>query len=520
MNGTSISAIPSIPLDHSSDTPLYRQIFEWFQGAISTGTLRPGQRVPSTRELARALKISRIPVLSAYDLLFAEGHLKPLIGVGTCVAKSNAGTVLRPESERDLTTTASVRATATAKRKISRRAALLRGPAQAWLEETSRSRASSGVPEGFPVATWSRLVTRYARNASTNAMAYGDPMGLESFRRALAQYLGAFRGVRCDESRILVTAGSQHALQICALALLDPGDRVWIEEPGFPGAQQAFRSAGGQLVAVPVDSAGLDVACGRHRESRVRAAYVTPSAQFPLGVPMSSARRLALLSWAERKGAWIIEDDYDSEFRPDETPVASLQDGDADDRVIHVGTLSAVMFPALRLGYIVVPKDLARILASVRNANDIFPPPLHQLAMTDFIQEGHLARHVKKMRAIYLNRRSAFVSAILIELPEMLELIEGAAGTRLSGLLPFGVPDTEVAREVAIAGLQIKALSQCYIRPPARGGLILDCASLHPERAREAARALDSAIRRYASPPSTNGARTRSESPDGLRQPS
>jgi GntR family transcriptional regulator/MocR family aminotransferase len=518
MNGTSTSVFPPIPLDLASDTPLYRQIFGWFQRAISAGTLRPGQRVPSTRELARALSISRIPVLSAYELLFAEGYLKPMIGVGTCVAKSSADAALQSEKERDLAATAPVKATATAKRKVSRRAALLRGPAQAWLEESSGSRSSSGLPAEFPVGIWSRLVTRHARQVASDATAYGDPRGLESFRSALAQYLGAFRGVRCDGSRILVTAGSQHALQICALALLDPGDRVWIEEPGFPGAQQAFRSAGGQLVPVPVDSAGLDVACGRHRESRVRAAYVTPSAHFPLGVPMSSARRLALLSWAEYKGAWIIEDDYDSEFRLDENAVASLQDGDVDDRVVHVGTLSTAMFPALRLGYIVVPKDLSAIFASVRNANDICPPPLHQLAMTDFIQEGHLSRYIKKMRAVYLDRRSAFVSAILSESPEVLELIEGAAGTRLSALLPLGVPDTDVAREVSIAGLRIKALSQCYIRPPARGGLILDYANLDPEKARDAARALDSVIRRYTSPACASRARTRAESPDGLRQ--
>lgn len=516
MNGTLTHSIPPISLDLTSDTPLYRQIFGWFQRAISAGTLRPGQRVPSTRELATALNISRIPVLSAYELLVAEGYLKPLIGVGTCVANPNPSTATRSEDGRDHTTasvkaiptpTVTATATATAERKISRRAALLRGPAQAWLEETPGSHAGLCVPERFPVGIWSRLVTRCARQASNDALAYGDPMGLESFRCALAQYLGAFRGVQCDGSRILVTAGSQQALQICALALLDPGDRVWIEEPGFPGAQQAFRSVGGQPVPVPVDSEGLDVARGRNRESRVRAAYVTPSAQFPLGIPMSGARRLELLSWAEHKGAWIIEDDYDSEFRLDENPAASLQDVDVDDRVIHVGTLSAVMFPALRLGYIVVPKDLAKIFASIRNANDIFPPPLHQLAMTDFIQEGHLSRHIKRMRALYLKRRSAFVSAILNELPEVLELMQGAAGRRLLGLLPPGVPDTEVARGLAIAGLQVKALSQCYIRPPARGGLILDCANLDPARAHEAVRALGSIIRQYSRLPSADRGR-------------
>lgn len=234
---------------------------------------------------------------------------------------------------------------------------------------------------------------------------------------------------------------------------------------------------------------------------------------------MSGPRRLALLDWAEHKGAWIIEDDYDSEFRLDMTSEVSLQDGDIDDRVIHVGTLSAVMFPALRLGYVVVPKDLAGIFASVRNAHDICPPPLHQLAMTDFIREGHLARHIKRMRALYVDRRRAFVAAILNELPDVLELIEGAAATRLSGLLPLGVSDTEVAREVAIAGLQVKALSQCYIRPPAQGGLLLDYANLPPERARDAVQTLAAVIRRHRGPVPVSGARTRPESPAALGPP-
>jgi GntR family transcriptional regulator/MocR family aminotransferase len=392
MSRTFAHSVPPIPLDLASETPLYRQIFGWFQHAISAGTLRPGERVPSTRELARILNISRIPVLGAYELLFAEGYFKPLVGVGTCVATSNTSGITRSEDGRALPAASTTTATATAKRRISRRAALLHGPAQAWLQETPGIRSSLGVPGEFPASVWFRLVVRHARGISSDTTAYDDAMGVQSFRDALAQYLGESRGVRCDGSRILVTCGSQHALQICALALLDPGDRVWVEEPGYPGAQQTFRSAGGQVVPVPVDSQGLDIARGSLRESRVRLAYVTPSTQFPLGVPMSSARRLELLDWAERKGAWIIEDDYDGDFRVGKRPVSSLQGMDVDDRVIFVGTLSAVMFPALRLGYIVAPRDLTKTLASVRNANDICPPPLYQLAMADFIQEGYFSR--------------------------------------------------------------------------------------------------------------------------------
>ncbi len=497
MSHTSDAFFPPMSLDLAGDIPLYQQISGWFQRAILAGTLRPGQRVPSTRDLAGALNVSRISVLSAYELLIAEGYFKPLIGVGTCVANAIPGSCSQTRSGGGCVALAA-KVPARATRKISRRAALMRGPAQAWLEETVAGRSGIGIPDDFPVGIWSRLVTRHARRFSSETMGYGDPMGLAPFRKALAQYLGASRGVRCDETQVLVTTGSQQALQICALAILDPGDRAWVEEPGYPGAHQAFMAAGGQPVPVPVDSEGLDVGWGQHRDSRVRVAYVTPCHQFPLGIQMSDARRQALLGWAQHRGAWIIEDDYGSECSANGYRVASLQNMDTDNRVIYIGTLSTVMFPALRLGYIVVPRDLAEAFIAVRNAGDIFPSPLYQLAMTDFMREGHLSRLIKRMRAAHANCRRALIAQLRGELPQALELLEGDTATRLVGLLPLGVPDSEVAHRIAAAGLRVKPLSQCYLHPPARGGLILDYTNLTPDAAHGAVLAIDSVIRRYA----------------------
>ncbi len=518
MSHTSAQFIPPMSLDLAGEAPLYRQIFEWFRRAILTGTLRPGQRVPSTRDLAGALNVSRIPVLSAYELLIAEGYFTPLTGVGTCVALTIPGNRAPPGGESGWASRA-VSSSAAAKRRVSRRAALLRGPAHRWLQEMPATSSGIGVPDEFPIGIWSRLVARHARRISGDLMAYGDPLGVAPFRAALARYLGAFRGIRCDESQILVTTGAQQALQICALAVLDPGDGVWIEEPGYPGAHQALRAAGGQLVPVPVDSEGLDVAYGSHCDHRVRAAYVTPAEQFPLGVTMSEARRRELLSWAERRSAWLIEDDYGGEFCSGGHPRAPLQTLDTGSRVLYVGSLSAVMFPALRLGYIVVPEDLVDTFIAVRNASDLFPSPLYQLAMADFMREGHLSRRLKRLRAACAEHGRALAAALRSDLSDMLEVVPGEAATRLLALLPIGVSDIEVVHGVSIAGLRIKALSQCYVHPPARGGLLMDHASLELEGIPEGLFALRAAIRRCSRQAALEPAPGCTRWHDALREP-
>jgi GntR family transcriptional regulator/MocR family aminotransferase len=473
MKRTPASFLPPITLEDRGEIPLYQQLYDWFRRAITGGQLRPGQRVPSTRNLAAELKVSRMPVLGAFEQLLAEGYLEAFVGAGTCVARSIPDDRL---SRPGVKTPDGFQETAERRgpRKLSRRgAALSHLPAQSWLDNLGAFRVSLPALDHFPIKVWSKLVARHCRRPPKGIMAYGEAKGYLPFREAIAEYLGAVRGVRCDSSQILVTTGSQQALQISAQVLLNPKDRVWMEEPGYPGAHQAFRTVGAQLIPVPVDRDGLNFPKFIRRARDVRAVYVTPSHQYPMGMAMSAARRVLLLNWAARSGAWIIEDDYDSEYRFGSRPIASLQGLDADGRVIYIGTFSKVMFPALRLGYAVVPKDLVATFTAARDAADIFSSTLYQAVLTDFIREGHFARHIRRMRMLYMERRRTLVSAILSQLGDLTEVIGAEAGMHLVALLPRGTDDVAVSRKAAEKGISATPLSACYLKPPTRGGVIL-----------------------------------------------
>jgi GntR family transcriptional regulator/MocR family aminotransferase len=292
----------------------------------------------------------------------------------------------------------------------------------------------------------------------------------------------------------MVVSGSQQALEIAARVLFEPGSPVWMEEPGYAGARDALAMAGARLAPVPVDDSGLDVTAGLAREPGARGAYVTPSHQYPLGVTMTAARRLQLLDWAHRTGAWIIEDDYDSEYRYGHLPIASLQGLDRDARVVYVGTFSKVLFPALRLGYVVVPADLVPRFAAVREAMDVCPPSMFQAVLADFIADGHFGRHLRRMRLLYADRRAALVDALAKELPE-LEVIGDAAGMHLAAALPPGTRDRDVAARASGRGLWTMPLSACYCGPASRPGLVLGYGGVTEREIRDAARRLAPLVR-------------------------
>jgi GntR family transcriptional regulator / MocR family aminotransferase len=472
MKRISASFLPPIALDSRTKTPMYRQLYDWFRRAILGGELRPGQRVPSTRNLAAELKVSRIPVSSAYEQLQAEGYFETFTGAGTCVARSIPDEALRTGTARAGNSPRQI-SKSKAPRKVSRRVALMRVAPQTWSNKLVAFRVSLPALEHFPTGVWSKLVNRHARRPTRQLLAYGDAKGYLPLRGAVAEYLGAMRAVRCDASQVLVTTGSQLGLQLSAQVLLDANDRVWIEEPGYPGARQALTMAGAQLVPVPVDHEGLNVAEGIRRAPNAHAVYITPSHQYPLGVTMSATRRMLLLNWAASSGAWIIEDDYDSEYRFEGRPIPSLQGLDAGARAIYVGTFSKVMFPALRLGYVVVPKDLVEAFATARDATDQFSSTLYQAVMADFIHEGHFARHIRRMRVLYTERRTALVEAIRKQMGDKLEVIGAEAGMHLVALLPPGISDVAVSKKANEVNISAMTLSSCYLKPPARGGLIL-----------------------------------------------
>jgi GntR family transcriptional regulator / MocR family aminotransferase len=492
MGRISASFLPPIALNSSPKNPIYRQLYEWFRQAIIAGQLQPGQRVPSTRSLAAELKISRISVSSAYEQLQAEGYLETFVGAGTCVAKSIPDEAFRAIGKRSHISERVLRRESP--RRISSRVVSMRVKPQTWSNSLVAFRMSLPALEEFPIDVWSKLVNRHSRSQTRQLMAYGDAMGHWPFREAIAEYLGAVRAVRCEPSQILVTTGSQQGIQLSAQVLLDVDRQVWFEEPGYPGARQALRMAGAQVVPVPVDEEGLNVKEGIRRAGKAHAVYITPSHQYPLGMTMSASRRMQLLNWAAHTGAWIIEDDYDSEFRFGARPISSLQGLDISARVIYVGTLSKVMFPALRLGYVVVPKDLVESFSTVRDASDQFSSTLYQAVMTAFIRGGHFARHIRKMRMLYMERRAALVEAIQNQLGNKLEIVGSEAGMHLVALLPQGVSDIAVAKKAAKIGISAMPLSSCYLDRTIRSGLILGYGGTDPQQIRDGVRKLATLI--------------------------
>jgi GntR family transcriptional regulator/MocR family aminotransferase len=330
-------------------------------------------------------------------------------------------------------------------------------------------------------------------------------MGFRPLREAIAAYLRAARSARCEAEQVMIVSGSQQALELSARVLLEANSPVWVEEPGYFGTHRVLRLAGARLVPVPVDDQGLDVEVGMARCPRARAAFVTPSHQFPLGVTMSATRRLQLLDWARRSGSWIIEDDYDSEYRYGNLPIAAMQGLDRDSRVVYVGTFTKILFPALRLAYIVLPFDLIPAFAQVRRATDVFSPTFPQAVLTDFIREGHFARHIRRMRLLCRERRSALVGALERELPRELRVIGDEAGMYLSAAFPEGWRDREIAIRAAERGLWTAPLSDAYLGRTPRPGLILGYGSTPTEEIPQSVRRLREVIRsaRAAPAPST-----------------
>lgn len=466
MKPTPKGIVPVLAVDRASSLPLYRQLYEGYREAIVERRLLAGQRLPSTRSLAKELRISRIPVLSAFEQLSAEGYFETRVGSGTFVAGALPDQPPAPAARG--------KAVRPGRRPVSQGPdLLLRKRPEPWQAGSGAFRTSEVAVDHFPFAVWSSLLNRHARNPHRSLLKYGDPMGWRPFREAIAGYLRTARAVRCDPDQILVVSGSQQALEVSARALLDPGSPVWVEEPGYGGARDVLAMAGARLIPVPVDGEGLDLAAGIARCPRPRAVHVTPSHQYPLGVTMSAPRRLKLLEWARRSGAWILEDDYDSEYRYESLPVAALQGLDRDSRVIYIGTFSKVLFPALRVGYVVVPSDMVRRFAVVREAMDIFPATLHQAVLADFIAEGHFARHLRRMRQLYRERRTLLVEALRDELPDQLRVLGDQAGVHLVATLRRGRRDRGISLSAARRGLWAMPLSSCYLGKATLQGLVL-----------------------------------------------
>lgn len=394
-----------IVLDRASRVPLHQQIYDQWRERILTGRFRGGQKVPSTRELAEALAVSRTTVTAAYEQLLSEGYFESARGAGTFVSRELPDDLLhpRPPAQR-AHPRAAVRLSAYARRLDT----FTRPPVD---EAATINLSKFGPdPDHFPVHLWRRLIGRHLR--SPDAPAYGYPgasAGHEALRAEIAAYIARSRAVRCTPDQVIVVNGSQQALDLCARLLLDAGDEVAVEHPGYPGARELFTAHGARLRAARITDEGMVIA---GLTKRTRLVYVTPSRQFPTGVPMSLARRLELLEWARPLGAVILEDDYDSVYRYRGAPLPALQSLAAGTAVIYIGTFSNVMFPGLRIGYLVVPEELVTPFSRAKWLSDRQTPILEQAALADFIRDGHLERHIRRMRSIYRRRRDVMIDAL------------------------------------------------------------------------------------------------------------
>jgi GntR family transcriptional regulator / MocR family aminotransferase len=475
--------------------PLYRRVYHALKSAIRSGRLGPTARLPSTRELAADLGVSRNTVMLAYEQLVAEGYVVSRDRATTAVV----GTV-PPPMTRTSARPRMARAprTSTYARRLSRDPAVPSPDASA-ARAIPRYDFRYGTPalDEFPREIWRRLLAARARRTSRDAVGYASPRGYGPLREALAEYLRRARGVSCDAGQILIVNGSQQAFDLAARVLLDPGDRAVVEEPYYPGATAPFEAVGARLVRIAVDAEGLDTARLPPPGAGVRLAYVTPCHQFPTGVIMPLERRLVLLDWASRVGAWIVEDDYVSEFRYEGRPLEALQSLDRDGRVIYVGTFSKTLFPALRLAYLVLPRPLVRPFAAVKWVTDRFSATLAQEAVADFITSGRFERYLRRAGGRNAARRRALISALRQHFGDRVEIAGENTGVHLLVWLNDVRPrdlDAVIARAARL-GVGIYPIGPYYARAPERAGLLFGYASLSEAEIRAGIRLLADVIR-------------------------
>ncbi|HWD58527.1 MAG TPA: PLP-dependent aminotransferase family protein [Stellaceae bacterium] len=446
-------------LDRTAAVPLSRQLAAALHQALSEGRIEPGARLPSTRALAQELGLARSTVVGVFEQLAAEGYIAGKPGSGYFAAASLAGA-----SVPDMTDTA-------APRPLSRRGERLRGHGAYWPAERRPFELGHVDVDSGLMATWKRLASRALTRRAGLVWNYGNPHGELPLRRAIADYLAAARGVRCRPEQIVLTSGTQQGLALAASVLVDPGDAAWVEDPCYRSSLDILRAAEAAIVPVPVDGDGLDIAAGSGAPPRL--VYTTPSRQYPLGMAMPLARRAALLAWAARHGVWVIEDDYESEFQAPGQMLPSLQGLDRAGRVIYLGTFSKLLFPSLRLGYAVLPEDLVAAFAGARHLTDRQSSGLIQAIMTEFMLDGHFARHLKRMRARYAERQHFLIAELRRRLGGIVEIDPVESGMYLTAWLPWAWSDEAAAAALAAAGVTAVPLSSLTLAMPRRPGLVL-----------------------------------------------
>ncbi len=471
------AALPDFVLrqfDRGSPEFNHRQLYTILQAGIREAVLAAGSRLPPTRQLAKALGIARNTVVHVYEQLALEGYVQAGVGRGTFVADIGPRLARPPEPLADGGTMPG-RAT------LSRRGGQLVHAAGA--AQLQWGAFTPGVPEVrlFPSAVWSRLQARMWRAATPQQLSYATGAGDPTLRQALAEYLQGTRGVVCSAEQIVITSGTQQSLHLVAQLLADPGDSFWLEDPGYWGARSVFRAMGLKLVPVPVDAEGM--APGpRQWRTPPKAMFVSPSHQYPTGAVMSHGRRQQLLDYAAVQGVWVVEDDYDSEFRYGARPLPALQGLDTHGRVIYLGTFSKTLFPALRLAYLVLPPDL--VAGFTRALNELYREGQtpQQLVLARFMAEGHYASHIRRMRGVYGARHDALIAAIRHHFGDQLPVVGGDAGLHLVLGLPAQLDDQAVVERIARSKVMARPLSLYHMQQPAPAkGLLLGYGAVQEE---------------------------------------
>ncbi|WP_266157477.1 PLP-dependent aminotransferase family protein [Dyella silvatica] len=466
----SIFSVDVAGLETAPGQPAYARIGERIRVAIVSGALAPNVRLPSSRTLAQDLGVARNTVDWALGQLVADGYIVRRRGAGSFVAACIPERDAQPPAPKR----AVIPSQAEPARRLSQRAQALQSYPGHYQPASAKAFTPSLPPgELFPRKVWNRLLIREASRPGNDYWAYGASNGLPALREAIAAHASAMRATCCSPDQVIVITSTQQAVELAGKVLADPGDRAWVEMPGYQPVQHCLRAAGLQVVQVPVDAQGLDVEAGRQLEPHARLAYVTPAHQYPLGCEMSLERRKALLSWAQQHDAYIIEDDYDGDYRYEGRPIASLQGIDEHGRVIYVGSFNKILFPGLRIAYVIVPEPLVGAFVNAKHAADGHTALLAQGVLAAFISEGHLARHLRKTRAVYDERRLAFLEEANV-LADVLDFGPATAGMHVTGLFKPGhtghLDDRAIAVEGARLGIEVHPLSKYGATD--RGGLV------------------------------------------------
>ncbi|NJM70809.1 MAG: PLP-dependent aminotransferase family protein [Scytonema sp. RU_4_4] len=474
----------AVTLDSNSPSPLHQKLYEELRYCILSGRLSPGRRIPSTRQLAKSLGISRTTVTQTYDQLLSEGYIETVVGSGTFVCTQLPDDLLRstPIPSTGKMTRPPVKLSKYGDSLIKTENV----PRVAEPEMLINFRYGRPAFDQFPIKLWRRLLSRYCCSDLQWLDYSTDILGYKPLREAISRYLSRSRAVNCLPEQVLIVNGTQQALDLIMRLFIEPDDVIALEDPGYLSARLIFQTQGAKLLPIAVDESGLVVKdLAHHSNEQIQLVYVTPSHQFPTGAILSLPRRLELLSWAWQTGAFIIEDDYDSEYRYGDRPIPALQGLDRSDSVLYIGTFSKVLFPSLRIGYLVLPKSLVSAFARGKWLSDRHLPLLEQQVLADFIEEGHLERHIRKMRAVYDSRRQALVKSLNAHFGDKVTILGEKAGIHL--MVKFHTPfsDEEIIQRAALQGIGMMSAAPHYLRTHSQGEFIFGYGELTEQQLEE-----------------------------------